>query len=158
MKHRIRVAGILRRGDHILLVEQQNPDTGFRRWTPPGGGLEISDPDIFSGVEREVFEETGLRVRAGQLRFVSEYANANHNPVLMLTLWIECHPLEGAGDFGIPTLENALPDDYITDVQWWHRGALPGKDNVSASVQNAEFWEALDSHQTQVGHLGRRTE
>ena len=68
MKHRIRVVGILCRDEHILLVEQLNPNTGHRRWTPPGGGLEISDPDIFAGVEREVFEETGLKVRAGRLR------------------------------------------------------------------------------------------
>lgn len=158
MKHRIRVVGILLRNDHILLVEQQNPDTGFRRWTPPGGGLEVGDPDIFSGVEREVFEETGLRVRAGQLRFVSEYANITHNPILMLTLWIECHPLDGANDFGVPTLENALPDDYITGVQWWHKDDLLGRENISASLQKPEFWHALDLPHIQVAHLGRRTD
>ena len=157
MKHRIRVVGILRRGEQILLVEQQNPNTGNRRWTPPGGGLEISDPHIFAGVEREVFEETGLRVRAVQLRFVSEYANTSDNPLLALSLWIECQPIDNE-DFGIPTLANTLPDDYITDVQWWNRCDLFGKANVSASLQNHEFWKILDLPEPQVGHLGRRTE
>ena len=157
MKHRIRVVGILRRGDQILLVEQHNPHTGNRRWTPPGGGLEMSDPDIFAGVEREVFEETGLQVRAGQVRFVSEYANTSENPVLMISLWIECLPADNA-DFGIPTLAHTLADDYITDVQWWNRDDLFGKANVSASLQNDEFWKILDLPEPQVGHLGRRTE
>jgi ADP-ribose pyrophosphatase YjhB (NUDIX family) len=157
MKHRIRVVGILRRGEQILLVEQQNPLTGHRRWTPPGGGLEISDPDIFAGVEREVFEETGLQVRAGQVRFVSEYANTLDNPILALSIWIECQPVEN-DEFGIPSLANTLPDDYITDVKWWDRAELFGKENVSASLQKNEFWETLDLPDLQVGHLGRRTD
>jgi len=156
MKHRIRVVGILCRDEHILLVEQLNPNTGHRRWTPPGGGLEISDPDIFAGVEREVFEETGLKVRAGRVCFVSEYANTT-DPVLMLTLWIECRPAEAAG-FGTPTLAHTLPDDYITDVQWWHRDDLFGKPNVSASLQQEAFWNMLEVPEYRAGHLGRRTD
>lgn len=157
MKHRIRVVGIIRRGEQILLVEQQNPNTGHRRWTPPGGGLEISDPDIFAGVEREVFEETGLQVRAGQVRFVSEYASTSDNPFLALSIWIECQPIGDEG-FGAPTLINTLPEDYITDVKWWNRADIFGQSNVSESIQKAEFWAMLDFSGLQVSHLGRRTE
>ena len=158
MKHRIRVVGILCRGEHILLVEQQNPYTGSKRWSLPGGGLELSDPDVFAGVEREVLEETGLQVRAGRIRFISEYANlSSDNPLLSLMVWIECRPLENE-DFGVPTLANTLPDDYITGVRWWHRSSLPGNTQVSATLQRDDFWAMLETTAGKVLHLGRRTE
>jgi ADP-ribose pyrophosphatase YjhB (NUDIX family) len=155
MPHRIRVVGILRQHDQILLVEQQNPVTGERRWSPPGGGLEIDDSDAFAGVEREVLEETGLRVRAGRIRFVSEYAN-HPEQMLMLTLWIECQPLDPAAGFGAPSLANARHDDYLVDVRWWDIGDLHGRADVAASLQKADFWAAPDAPEQQAYHLGRR--
>ena len=157
MKHRIRVVGILRRDEHILLVEQQNPYTGNKRWSLPGGGLEFSDSDVFAGVEREVLEETGLQVRAGRIRFISEYAVVSDNPLLSLMVWIECQPPDDQ-DFGVPTLANTLPDDYITGVKWWHRSELPGNTQVSATLQREDFWNLLELTPEQVRHLGRRTE
>ena len=44
-------------------------------WSLPGGGIEF-DESIRDGLVREVFEETGLRVRPGRLVGLSEF----HNP------------------------------------------------------------------------------
>lgn len=155
MKHRIRVAGLVRRGDQLLLVEQQNPDNGHKRWTVPGGGLEYTDADIFAGVEREIFEETGLLVRAGQVRYISEYISVEKS-VLMLSLWIDCFPREG-DDFGEPTLANTLEDDYITGIGWWSRDQLADQSH-SAALQRDEFWAHLHLPPGQVIYLGRRTD
>jgi 8-oxo-dGTP pyrophosphatase MutT (NUDIX family) len=153
MKHRIRVSGILRRGEHILLVQQQNPKTGDRHWGIPGGGLEPEDADIFAGVVREVFEETGLRVRAGSLRFVSEYASSD---ILQINVWIECHPDDGE-EFGEPTTANTRDDDYIVGVEWWPRDALSEVQKAPAVLLKAAFWAGLDAPEGQVLHLGRRS-
>jgi 8-oxo-dGTP diphosphatase len=154
MKHRIRVSGILRRGDHILLVHQQNPLTGDCHWAVPGGGLEAGDPDIFAGVEREVFEETGLRVRAGQMRFVSEYQSSD---LLQLNVWIECHPTDGDAGFGELSNANVLEDDYIIGAEWWSRESLADIEHKTPVVlRDHKFWAALETSQAQVLHLGRR--
>jgi len=51
-----------------------------------------------------------------------------------------------------------LPDDYITDVQWWHRDDLFGKPNVAASLQQETFWNMLEVPEYRAGYLGRRTD
>ncbi len=151
MNHRIRVVGILRRNNEILLVEQENPRTGVRIWGMPGGGLEPTDEDIFRGVEREVFEETGIKVRAGQVRFISEYANAR---VLQVTIWIECHPFEG-DTFTEPTMAYVREDDYIRDVAWWSREAFIPDTLRSSSLHKDEFWGGLHSPEGIVIYLGK---
>ena len=152
MKHRIRVAGLLVRGGEILLVEQQSPYTGRSRWAPPGGGLEATDTDIFAGVEREVLEETGLPVRAGRLRFVSEFLHLATD-TLMLEMWIDCHPA-GSDAFGTPHLQNLQPSDGILDVQWWSEPALRA---VAANrpLLHPQFWPQLSANTSEVLHLGR---
>jgi 8-oxo-dGTP diphosphatase len=80
MKHRIRLIGIVRKEDQLLLVKQQNPENGYTRWALPGGGFEHTDEHIFAGVEREVLEETGIQVQAGRLLMISEYVDKGRNP------------------------------------------------------------------------------
>ena len=156
MKHRIRVCGIARTGDSLVLIQQVNPDTGHRRWTLPGGGMETTDGDIFRAVEREMFEETGLRVRAGQIRFISEHF-ANHDQCIMLTLWVDCSPDED--DFGPLSLENTMHDDNIADVRWWSMADILAHDpdHMGRHIRKEEFWLGLDAPAGTVAYLGRMT-
>lgn len=154
MKHRIRVCGIARVGDSLALIEQRNPDTGHCRWGLPGGGMEATDENIFRAVEREMFEETGLRVRAGQIRFVSEHF-ANHDQCIMLTLWVDCSPAES--DYGPLTLDNTMHDDNIADVRWWPMAEILSHDpiHMGRHIRKTEFWEGLDAPAGMVVYLGR---
>lgn len=154
MKHRIRVSGIARQGDQIALIQQHNPKNGHKRWGVPGGGLELTDPDIFRAAEREMFEESGLRVKAGQLRFISEYFDP-FDQMLMVTFWVECHP--EASEHTELTLENNVPDDNIADVRWWSRSEiLEGDESIlSRYIQKEEFWKGLEAPDGVVIHLGR---
>ena len=55
------VGGVVLRGDHVLLIRRgRDPMRGT--WSLPGGALELGET-IAEGVQREVWEETGLRVR-----------------------------------------------------------------------------------------------
>lgn len=156
IRHRIRVSGILRRGDAMLLVEQRNPDTGQSRWVVPGGGLEVSDADIFAAVVREVFEETGLTVRAGTVRCLSEYLSVQKD-ILMLDVGIECFPV--AADFGEPTLIHTRQDDYLVDVRWWTRAELATAGvRFNPKLGIDAFWDACNEPLGVVTPLGRWAE
>jgi 8-oxo-dGTP pyrophosphatase MutT (NUDIX family) len=155
MKHRIRVVGIVRRDDKILLIEQENPRTGQRSWSAPGGGLEPADEDIFAGVEREVLEETGLRVRSGAIRCISEYAIPDEN-FMQVSLWIECFLHDDQAPTDIH-LGNNRPDDYLTGVQWWTREAISESPGMGYILMKNEFWDSLDAPGGMVAYLGKRT-
>ncbi len=153
MIHRIRVSGLLRQGDRILLVEQQNPYTGTRRWMMPGGGLEPDDVDIFAGAVREVFEETGLVVRPGALRFVSEHYVVQSD-TMMIDLSIECSPAEG-DVFGEISQANNRHDDNIVAVDWWSEAALREGVRCNPKLLSSDFWQGLAASVGQVTYLGR---
>lgn len=148
--HRIRVAGLVRLGEEILLVKQQDK-FGRLHWSLPGGRLEPEDGDMYRGVEREVLEETGLRVQAGELRYVYEYSTIG---LFALTLIIECRLLAGEDPTGIH-LNNTVEDDHIYDVAWWRYPLLhSGADDISRVFRNPLFWEHLQAPTTVI-HLGR---
>lgn len=154
VKQRIRLSGLAIRGEEVLLVEQVSPRTGLKRWSSPGGGLELSDSDIFRGVEREMLEETGLQVRAGEVRFINEFFDLT-NQTLMIDVWIECHPAEGDAH-GEISMELNREDDYISDVRWWSREAFLGAGHrANAPLFKPEFWDNLHQHPGTVIYLGR---
>lgn len=66
---RIRAAALIFRDDALLVVEHRDHARGIAWWSPPGGGVEGTEP-IAACAEREVREETGLAVRAGRLAYV----------------------------------------------------------------------------------------
>ncbi len=150
MTHRIRVAGLVRRGDEILLIHQQNHQ-GMRTWGFPGGRMEPTDADIFRGAEREVWEETGLRVEARQIRYVSEYLAPD---MFAITLVIECHLAEDEDPTNIH-LGNVMDDDHIFGVAWWQITQIrTSEEPMSRTLGESAFWEALDSANLGV-YLGR---
>ncbi|MFG2298335.1 NUDIX domain-containing protein [Streptomyces sp. NPDC048603] len=116
---RIRTAatGLVVRDGHVLLVKGDwpEPDT----WLPPGGGQKLGEP-LHRAVEREVLEETGVTVRAGQLLFLREHIPANHeagpiaydrNHRVDALFWCEVvsEPFKLGG---------SIPDPTHTGVEW----------------------------------------
>ncbi|MDO8491571.1 MAG: NUDIX hydrolase [Dehalococcoidia bacterium] len=61
----IAVGAVIRDGQgRVLLVRHRPERKGFWRgkWICPGGGLKLGE-EIVAGIEREVAEETGLKIR-----------------------------------------------------------------------------------------------
>ncbi|WP_338703799.1 NUDIX hydrolase [Streptomyces sp. Q6] len=81
--HSVSVAGVVVREDGRVLVIRR-ADNG--RWEPPGGVLE-RDEAIEDGVCREVYEETGIKVRVDRLTGV--YKNMTIGVVAMV---FRCRP------------------------------------------------------------------
>ena len=85
-KHSVSVAGIVVDDQDRVLVIQRR-DNG--QWEPPGGVLELGETPQ-EGVQREVFEETGVRVEVQNLSGV--YKNMTRNVV---SLVFRCSPVDG---------------------------------------------------------------
>jgi mutator protein MutT len=67
--------------NELLLVRRgRGPETG--RWSVPGGRVEAGET-IHDAVVREVAEETGLRVRCGELLGWAERIGPQHHFVIL---------------------------------------------------------------------------
>jgi 8-oxo-dGTP diphosphatase len=77
------VAAIIRRGDEILIVQQQGKDDPAPSWALPGGRVEPGEL-LIEALAREVREETGLTVAAiGQLAYLVQ-AESDHQTLVLM--------------------------------------------------------------------------
>jgi ADP-ribose pyrophosphatase YjhB (NUDIX family) len=115
------VAGVLRRGDEIVLVQQQGPGDPDPFWAIPGGTVEGNEL-LIDALIREVWEETGLAVLdSGPLAYVAQM----HNPVRAVL-----SPGEIPGPEEVATT-------FVFDVSAW-TGEIGGAD-PDGLVMHAQF-------------------
>lgn len=69
---RVRVCGILKRNEKILLLKHNSIGTKGYLWSPPGGGVKFGE-DLRSALIREYKEETNLDVVVEEFLFTNEY-------------------------------------------------------------------------------------
>lgn len=111
---RIRVAGVLTRGDRILLVEHER--AGRRYHLLPGGGLEWGET-CAAGLAREFMEEVSLKVKVGELLFINESIDpAGRRHIVNLTFRVR--PAGGA--------LRVHTDQRLKAAAWVPRAELPG--------------------------------
>ena len=67
----------------VLLVKNRDQDF----WYPPGGGWDYDKENIVECAKREVFEETGLKVKISKLLYVQEFHDAPGS-VSLETIWL----------------------------------------------------------------------
>ena len=69
------VAALIRKGDEILLVEEQGRDDSTPHWSVPGGVVEDGEL-LHEALAREVREETVLEsLSIGQLAYIVQFDN-----------------------------------------------------------------------------------
>jgi 8-oxo-dGTP diphosphatase len=106
LRLRIRVAGVVRRGDSLLVTGYDINDRRF--YSLPGGGQQTGEPaDV--GLVRELVEETGCPARVGRLVHVAETffpdpfrAEPLHNLGLYFAAEIDGEPMLGFEDPNSP--------------------------------------------------------
>ena len=86
------VGGVVREQGRVLLVKRANPPS-MGQWSIPGGRVELGET-LAQAVERELLEETGLKVRCGDP--ITHVEVINHDFVgrvrfhyLILDFWAE---------------------------------------------------------------------
>ncbi|QPC80774.1 NUDIX domain-containing protein [Phototrophicus methaneseepsis] len=77
------VGALVLRDETVLLVERGIPPIGV--WTIPGGFLEQED-DVYTAVQREVYEEASLNVTPQGIVIVRNRVDANRNDMYIVML------------------------------------------------------------------------
>ncbi|MFC9531136.1 NUDIX hydrolase [Streptomyces sp. NPDC056975] len=132
--HSVSAAGVVMREDGRVLTIQR-ADNGT--WEPPGGVLELTEAPE-DGVRREVFEETGLKVRVKRLTGV--YKNTTRGIVALVFLCA----VEGGHE---------RLSDESTAVEWLTRDEIADR---MGEVFAIRVLDALDESAVQVrSHNGR---
>ena len=90
-KMRVRVNGLIFRGESVLLVKNRKFKGDEPFWIPPGGGLEFGET-LHQALVREVLEETHLQVKSASLWYVSEYVQP---PWHAVEFYFHCSEWEG---------------------------------------------------------------
>ena len=112
---KVDVRGVVFREDAILLVKEKFDG----RWTLPGGWADVAETPS-QATEREVFEESGYRVRAVRLVACHDRSlqgDRNTYPFHIYKLFFECELLGGEPTKSIETTdvaffrENEVPPD-----------------------------------------------
>lgn len=74
---RIAVGAVVIHQNRVLLVQRGNaPAKG--EWAIPGGKVELGET-LRHAVEREIFEETGIKIRAGEIIYTFESIHRDQN-------------------------------------------------------------------------------
>jgi len=114
--------GILIRDDRLLLVASSYPSHAQPLWNLPGG-RQLPGELLTETVVREFFEETQLRVGAGQLAYVSEsYDGDTHIVNVTFTVSsFDCAPYgRSAQDDtqGRSVRDDTREHDHVVAVEW----------------------------------------
>lgn len=119
----------------VLLVKKHNQDY----WYPPGGGWEHEKETIIECAEREVYEETGLKVKVIRLLYVQEF-HPDQDSINLESIWLA----EPAGG----TTLNASHIDQDTDgqvemAQWFTHDQLQDINVFPKRLQDT-FWRNIN--------------
>ncbi|HTN62465.1 MAG TPA: NUDIX hydrolase [Devosia sp.] len=131
MQHRISAGVLTLHQNKILLVRHFRPGI-HDFWAPPGGGVEGTE-ELSAAAEREAFEETGLRVRAGALAYIDELVEGSGR---MVKFWFLADYISGV----IDVTANPAEGESIIDAAWFSRDTLP-KEHVFPEPLHGRFWD-----------------
>jgi len=104
---KIRATGILIENNKILIVKQKVNEN--RNWSLPGGKVE--NETIKNALERELYEETGIKVECGKLLYLCEKLE-EIEPLLHITFLVK----KIGGEIKLP--DNSLELNPIYDVKF----------------------------------------
>lgn len=122
MSRIIRYQGAIVHDEKLLLIRQRHHKTGESYWLLPGGGIEEGESEE-ECVEREMWEETNLRVTVERLLFdlPTEPGDAYKRRQTFL-----CSVISGTAAPGHEPEEDAAASYGIVEVGWFDLRAENG--------------------------------
>lgn len=109
------VAGIIVKGDKILLTKRSPLLVEGGKWCLPGGGVEKGERSV-NAVKREIREEVGLRSTDAKLLFVHEEIIKRLN--LHANVFV----------FEVKTYGKAKPNWEVSDYEWFTKSKINNLD------------------------------
>lgn len=146
MKQRISAGGIVFKNNKILLVHHKHSDTNDF-WVLPGGGIESSE-GIYRAAEREVFEETGLNVRAEKIAYIEEFHDGDK---YVCKFWVYCD--YKGGKLCLEYREKSETD--LIEAAYFTKEEVQ-KMKVYPSIVKDELWDDRNDGFREVKYLGYR--
>ncbi|GGK12657.1 NUDIX hydrolase [Deinococcus malanensis] len=145
MRHRISAAGVVLRGDQLLMVHHHQPGA-FDFWVPPGGGVEGHE-SLLQAAEREVHEETGLSVRAERILYLQELVDGDSR---ICKSFVRCHEVGGA-----LSQAHRVDDEreVLVEARFMTAGQMTALD-VRPPVFRDVFWQDLRREDSGLRYLG----
>ena len=141
---RIRVNGLLVQDNSLLMVRLMSPVAGRLIWMPPGGGVTFGE-SLTATLQREMHEETGLKVAPGPLWYLNEVI---HDDVHAVEFYYFCEQVGGTLRTGNDP-EYSEDDQIIRDVAFLPLATLD-RDDIHPAYLRKGFAEDLRMKQGQV--------
>ena len=143
----IRYQGAIVQDDQLLLIRHRAHDTGKSYWLLPGGGIEEGESEE-ECVEREMWEETNLRVSVERL-LLNEPTHRSVGYKRRKTFL--CSVLSGTAAPGYEPEEDAAAAYGIVEVAWID---LRDESDWPALAKSDEItYPQLQSVRRELGHL-----
>ncbi|MCV9385877.1 NUDIX domain-containing protein [Reichenbachiella ulvae] len=107
---RVRVMGLYRRQDQLLLLRHRGLNEANELWLPPGGGVEFGE-GLEEALIREFNEEIGVEAKVGEFLFFSEFKSGELHAI---ELFFSVDTVEGDLQLGFdPEMEGGqVIDQY----------------------------------------------
>jgi 8-oxo-dGTP diphosphatase len=114
------VAGLMVRGDEILICQRTRHQSMPLKWEFPGGKIEPGEQPR-DALRRELEEELGVNAAIGDevSRIVHTYPDGGSVELRF---------------FVVPSFEGELENRIFNDVRWEHRSKLPEYDFLAADA------------------------
>jgi 8-oxo-dGTP diphosphatase len=111
----VAVGAVVFKEDKVLLVLRAKPPAE-NRWTIPGGSVELGET-LQEAAEREIWEETGLTIKAGEPVYTFDVIKRDPKGAILFHYVI----VDLAADYVCGDLR---PGDDATDVCWASSGDI----------------------------------
>ncbi len=144
IKQRISAGGIVVADSKVLLVHHYQKNE-FDFWVLPGGGIEENE-GIFRAAEREVLEETNLKVNAERIAYIEEFMDEGK---YVCKFWVYCSLDQGK----LSTEHKGADEGFLKDAKFFSEEELRGM-NVFPAILRNDLWQDLDHEFSAIKYLG----
>lgn len=123
---RVAIGGVVIKDDRVLLV-RRGKAPAFGQWAIPGGSVELGET-LKQAVEREIREETGIAVRAGEVCHLFETIRRDdHGRVRFHYVIIDLMAEHLSGE--------PVPASDVTEAAWMPFAELDNRSINASTVQ-----------------------